>query len=242
MLPKTTTPPIRRACEHCQAEFFTHPSRIKIGWGRFCSTSCSAQFRELHTTRIRSLVDRICETCGKNFGIVPSKLAIGWGKFCSRPCKDAAWRIPHEEQLRCNVDRSGGIDTCWPWTAGVDSHGYGVFGTPQTKSHRAAWEIANSRKIPNGLLVRHLCHNPPCCNPIHLAVGTHRDNKHDSVRAGRHAAGERQSRAKLNDGAVREARELRTTGITWSALARHFGVSPGTIRAAVVRKRWSHVE
>ena len=30
------------------------------------------------------------------------------------------------------------------------------------------------------MIVRHKCHNPKCCNPEHLQIGTHKDNWNDS--------------------------------------------------------------
>lgn len=34
--------------------------------------------------------------------------------------------------------------------------------------------------IPQGLVLRHLCHDKACINLSHLAVGTRRENAHDS--------------------------------------------------------------
>lgn len=42
--------------------------------------------------------------------------------------------------------------------------------------HRWAWEQANNQKIPDGLVIDHLCRNRWCCNPRHLEVVTHRVN------------------------------------------------------------------
>jgi HNH endonuclease len=81
------------------------------------------------------------------------------------------------------VDRSG---DCWVWTAGTAHFGYGQFhldGKPE-KAHRISW-ILTYGPIPEGLLVCHHCDNPPCVNPRHLFVGSHRDNALDKVAKGR---------------------------------------------------------
>lgn len=38
-------PSIPRSCEHCGQTFYTWPSKIRVGKGRFCSQSCSAKSR-----------------------------------------------------------------------------------------------------------------------------------------------------------------------------------------------------
>lgn len=48
-----------------------------------------------------------------------------------------------------------------------------------TKHRIAYWE--EHGEYPE--LVRHLCHNPKCCNPKHLAKGNHRDNALDNRRS-----------------------------------------------------------
>jgi hypothetical protein len=60
--------------------------------------------------------------------------------------------------------------------------GYGsVQGVP---AHRIVWAHHNG-PIPDGLVIRHACDNPPCVNPGHLLVGTVRDNIHDMLGRGR---------------------------------------------------------
>lgn len=60
-----------------------------------------------------------------------------------------------------------GEDECWPWRGGINSNGYG--------GHRRAYELTKG-PIPEGLIVMHLCNNPPCCNPKHLEAGTQSEN------------------------------------------------------------------
>ena len=79
----------------------------------------------------------------------------------------------------------GSADACWPWTSRT-ARGYGnlYFRGRTQMAHRVAFELANG-PIPAGLLVRHTCDNPPCCNPAHLLLGTHRDNAWDRERRNR---------------------------------------------------------
>jgi len=80
-----------------------------------------------------------------------------------------------------------GPNECWEWTAGKQSRGYGCLWVAGKRklAHRVAWELVNGA-IPEGTIIRHrVCNNPPCCNPVHLASGTHWDNVQDALRAGR---------------------------------------------------------
>lgn len=43
------------------------------------------------------------------------------------------------------------------------------------RTHRLAYHIAKG-PIPTGMVVMHVCDNPPCCNPDHLRLGTHKEN------------------------------------------------------------------
>jgi hypothetical protein len=73
---------------------------------------------------------------------------------------------------------------CWTWTGAQNGKFYGQFYLRNKfyQAHRIAWEIANDAKIPSGMLIMHLCDNPPCVNPDHLTVGTSSDNIEDSRR------------------------------------------------------------
>lgn len=99
------------------------------------------------------------------------------------------------------VDRSGGEAACWVWrwtwspelrlypgAAGAYAtfNYLGSDGRKMTfRAHRFAYQIATGETIPEGLLVRHDCDNPPCVNPNHLRLGTHADNARDALERGR---------------------------------------------------------
>lgn len=145
-----------------------------------------------------------------------------------------------EDRFRSRVDVHG-PDDCWPWMGPCVS-GYGVLWRNGNNygAHRMAWELANG-PIPNNLWVLHRCDNPPCCNPSHLFLGTQAENDADRTTKGRSSRGNCHPDAKLNDGAVREARRRFAAGERARDLAVEFGVSPTTLWQAATRKTWKHV-
>lgn len=60
-------------------------------------------------------------------------------------------------------------NACWEWTGAKHEDGYGCFGfyiagqTYTAKAHRIAWELMQDR-IPDGLVIDHLCRNRACVN------------------------------------------------------------------------------
>ena len=46
----------------------------------------------------------------------------------------------------------------------------------ETFAHRWTWEQANG-PIPRGMVVMHICDNPPCVELSHLRLGTHAENR-----------------------------------------------------------------
>lgn len=133
----------------------------------------------------------------------------------------------------------GTPDECWYWTGYPDKDGYGAlritsYGSP-IRAHRFSYEI-HFGAIPEGLLVRHRCNNPPCVNPMHLVVGTVIDNARDAMDAGRVRVGESHPNAKFSSAVVSAVRE--TTG-TYPEIGARFGISVsqvGNIRRGQQRK------
>ena len=80
-----------------------------------------------------------------------------------------------------------GPDECWLWlgfrsTTGYGQIGLGGKGSRKILAHRYSYELRHG-PIPNGLIVRHSCHNSSCVNPAHLLTGTAKDNTQDMLRA-----------------------------------------------------------
>lgn len=64
-------------------------------------------------------------------------------------------------------------DSCWEWTAGVSSSGYGAFrlGGVMDVAHRVAYATMVAA-IPEGMQVHHQCGNKVCVRPSHLELVT----------------------------------------------------------------------
>ena len=88
------------------------------------------------------------------------------------------------------VERRGD-DECWPWQASCNRDGYGKFkvGGTVMNASRIALELATGVRLYPDQVAMHSCDNRPCCNPAHLAAGSHRDNLADMVQKGRNRNG-----------------------------------------------------
>lgn len=149
-----------------------------------------------------------------------------------------------EERFWTKVDKNG-PNGCWLWVANK-VRGYGRVWCSERNmllSHRVSWELHNGT-IPEGMEVCHSCDNPPCCNPDHLFLGTHKSNMLDMVSKKRQdtARGEKNGQAKLNQEKVLKIRELCQAGLmSVRAIARQFDVDPALVRRIFQRKAWKHV-
>lgn len=142
-----------------------------------------------------------------------------------------------------------GPDDCWLWmgsrNGGGQSRAYGRIriGKKAVRVHRLATEVYIGVPSPPGGVWRHLCNNPPCVNPAHLAWGTQKDNMQDCAKSGRKRAtaarGERSANAKLTWQGVDDIRLWYDKGLAnISNLSYVFNVSRAVIRDVVRRRSW----
>lgn len=138
---------------------------------------------------------------------------------------------------KVQIDEATG---CWVFHGKRYREGYGMVSVDKRwcRAHRVSFHFHN--KDENPLVVRHLCHNPPCVNPAHLAGGTQKDNARDRMEAGRggYLKGAHNGRAVLTEADVLFIRSSPENG---AALARRFGVTRTAICSIRRRKAWTHI-
>lgn len=76
---------VDRVCEACGVHFWTWPSIVVRGEGRYCSTRCGASPRE---TPLHPLS---CHHCGETFFVKAGRLKSA--KFCSHTCQGKAQSV-----------------------------------------------------------------------------------------------------------------------------------------------------
>lgn len=71
-------------------------------------------------------------------------------------------------------------DNCWLWDGTTNTKGYGQisFRGKMHMVHRLMYQIHHG-EIPKGQLVCHRCDRPGCWNPVHLWLGTPKQNSLD---------------------------------------------------------------
>ena len=134
---------------------------------------------------------------------------------------------PVEERFWHFVDKKSSGE-CWNWKGSLDKDGYGSLRTPttQVRAHRVSFQIHNSQSI-DGLIVRHLCNNPSCVNPDHLAAGTQTDNMKDREIAKNVPRNEKHHNCKFSDEII--AKVVLAEG-TSKDVAEMFGMSASQVR------------
>ena len=147
-----------------------------------------------------------------------------------------------EDAFRWHMPGDPPENACWEWTGSCRQSGYGQIGVGSKTpgAHRVAYEIFVG-PVPDGLLVRHTCDNPPCVNPRHLLVGTHQDNSDDKVARARQVRGQDIPWTRLTDADVIAIRTRHAQGETQSSLARVFAVSQSRISEITRQESWKHI-
>lgn len=153
-------------------------------------------------------------------------------------------RTPLSERFWAMVDIAG-PDDCWMWIGPVRVR-YGAIGEGgghgrTLRSNRVAWELANGQSIPDGMIVRHTCDVPLCCNPGHLLLGSYQENTADAVERGRHVHGTDHPRHHLSEQDVHDIRALLADHVPQRRIADQFGISQRLVFGIKAGTHWSHL-
>jgi hypothetical protein len=129
---------------------------------------------------------KLCLLCGVAFYYRDHIHTYKKRKYCSRAC--------YRQELKHSPEKATAVfwsrvnkaapKGCWEYTGARDKWGYGdvQFQRKHVQAHRLSWRLL--RGEPGELYVLHKCHNPPCCNPDHLYLGTDKENSADRIAAG----------------------------------------------------------
>jgi hypothetical protein len=139
-------------------------------------------------------------------------------------------------------------DTCWWWTGGTSSAGYGAINVSEPKrriraTHRVSYEM-HIGQIPAGMFVCHRCDNRACVNPAHLFAGTQADNSADMVAKSRQGNSKKGRPGQTNPAAkltVDQVVAIRNSDEIGTNLAARLNVSKTTISRIRLRKIWRHI-
>jgi len=128
---------------------------------------------------------------------------------------------------------------CWKWTACKNKDGYGAFRLKYklVLAHRVAYTLTKG-EIPDGLIVRHTCDNPACCNPDHLILGTQADNMADRGERKRQSKGEQHYASKLT---ATQAMEIYNSPLKQDDIAKLYNITQTTISKIKHKQTWKHI-
>ncbi len=133
---------------------------------------------------------------------------------------------------------------CILWLRHRDTGGYGQMEVDGRglRAHRVSYAIFVGPP-PKGFDVCHRCDVRNCINPVHLFLGTRKENMADMVKKGRgnHGIGEDARRAKLTNADVLEIRERHEAGQSNKDIAAHFKIDKTSAWAIATRRRWTHI-
>lgn len=149
--------------------------------------------------------------------------------------------VPIEERFWKHVQVT---DTCWLWTGGTRSNGYGSVRLSRPRridnAHRVSYAMRYG-PIPAGKIVCHRCDVPLCVRPDHLFIGSHAINMNDAIKKGRRLLGERHHKAKLCRSDVITIRKRYAAGESIKNIASDYPVHTSNIGYICRGAIWRHI-
>jgi predicted XRE-type DNA-binding protein len=106
-------------------------------------------------------------------------------------------------------------------------------------AHRVSYTLYRG-EIPDGLEVLHNCptgDNPLCVNPMHLFLGTQKENIQDASRKGRMRLGKSNPATIFSDATIHTVFQLDQQGIRQYLIAERLGISRQHVSNILQRKR-----
>jgi hypothetical protein len=219
-----------RICESCGSGFLIFPSRVRYGYGKFCSQDCSASAQRgaVHRSLEERFWDKV-DTSGDCWLWTGATTNFGYGRITAR--RGVLRQATH---------------LAWEWASGsavpAGWHPLHTCDVPQcVRNDDAGWyEVRGVMRRRHG----------------HLFLGTQADNIHDCLDKGRHGSllypsrtrgersiaarypgifrGARNGRAKLTPSMVEEIRDrYRQGGVSQERLAGEFGIGQTTISRVI---------
>ena len=142
-------------------------------------------------------------------------------------------RAAYSERFWSHVARNE--DGCWLWMAAKAHKGYGAVGIPggkTAKAHRVSYELQFG-PIPEAACVLHRCDVPACVRPTHLFLGSKAECKYP--RAEQHWL------SRLTAASVKQARQWKLNGDSYSTIAARLGVGVTTVYKAIKGITWATI-
>lgn len=208
--------------------------------------------KDRHKERNRRIVsyyfeDRTLQECGNRFGLTRERVRqilneLGHTTRGHTPAvlketltKNRPHKQTTKERFWSQVDiRSK--EECWQWQSySHPESGYGILSVTKLNeryAHRIAYILHYRRKIHGEIL--HSCDNRRCVNPHHLKDGTRQENISDRVQRRsdywyeRRWGGQSSSR-KFSMKEVVEMKQMRKSGLSYIAIAKHFDTQNTTV-------------
>jgi hypothetical protein len=179
------------------------------------------------------MITKNCIYCNKEFSRPAYQEKRGNMKFCSHKCAVTHRNLNTPKKIKNPIDVfqehtiiPDDINDCWiSIKRGHWNYGCIRFNSNNILAHRFSYEHFVD-KIPDGMFVCHHCDNPPCCNPLHLFLGTSLDNNRDRENKGRSntAKGSKCGASKLNENDILEIRKKCKEKMSYKEIAKEYNI------------------
>lgn len=236
-LAKRTREIFSKKCQICSSSYTTYRQESKV---------CGVKCRPLLFLK----PPKTCPMCFKEFK--------SQSRHCSSKCYGSSMKGTIKQKLWDNLNNQQKIEHlrqhfdsrviknaegCWGYKGGKSKkYGSIQFDNKSIPMHRASW-IIHKGPIPDGMLICHTCDNPPCTNPKHLFIGTHKDNVRDMYikKRARILKGEMAASSKLTKKQVLHIKKLLKEDVPLTQIANKFRVHIVTIHDIKYEKTWKHL-